>query len=287
VLAIVGSFSTVDNGGASALQGTNVPDAAVAGTPERAALANHVSHSQFPNKDTPLPEWKYVAGHGGTRAVLVYVSLASARGLMDTYQAGMARAGIQVVKRIELSPTQFSYDATARDIANSGADVMFFLHETNAASAMAQALANTPNSLKFPVYSSFSYGQKFTQLAGAAAEGAETLVPFVPFEEAASNPATQVFMKWLQRVAPGESPTFDALNGWTSAEFFLQSLEMVPGPITRAAVLKALQAVQDFNAGGAWAPSHPNDKGSGTCVVLLRVRAGKWTREAPGEGFIC
>jgi ABC-type branched-subunit amino acid transport system substrate-binding protein len=287
VLAISGSFSTVDNGGASALAGSNVPDVSVAGTAERFNLANHVSHSHFPTPATPFPELTYFAQQGVKTAVLVYVSLASARGLMDTYQAVLAKNGIQVVKRIELSPTQFSYDATARDVANSGAQLMIFLHELNAASSMAQALAKVPHKLEYPVYSSFSYGQNFLDLAGPAAEGAVTPLTFPPFEEAAGNPATREFIKWLQQVSPGDNPTYDALNGWTTTTLLLDSLATVPGPITRDAVLAALHKVGPFDAHGAWAPSTPNDKGSAACLVIVRVKGGKYVREAPAKGFLC
>ncbi|MDQ2648473.1 MAG: ABC transporter substrate-binding protein, partial [Actinomycetota bacterium] len=287
VLAITGSFSTVDNGGATALAGTNVPDVSVAGTPERFNLPNHVSHNHFPSVNTPFPEFAHLQAQGVKTAVLVYVSLASARGLMDTYQAVLAKHGIQVVKRVELSPTQFSYDATAREVANSGAEVMYFLHELNAASSMAQALANVPHKLRYPIFSSFSYGKNFLELAGAAAEGMMTVLAFPPFEEAASNPPTQEFLKWLQQAAPGANPTFDALNGWTTTTLFLDALAAVPGPITRDAVLAALKAVGAFDGSGVWAPSMPNDKLSASCNVLMRVQGGKYVREAPARGFLC
>lgn len=287
VLAISGSFSTVDNGGATALAGSNVPDVSVAGTADRFNLPNHVSHSHFPTTQTPFPEFDHLEAQGMKTAVLVYVSLASARGLMNTYETVLATHGIKVVKRIELSPTQFSYDATAREIANSGAEVMYFLHELNAASSMAQALANVPHKLKYPIFSSFSYGQNFLELAGPAAEGTMTVLNFTPFEEAASSAPTREFLKWLQQVAPGANPTYDALNGWTSATLLLESIQNIPGPITRASLLATLKAVKDFDANGAWAPTRPNEKLSAACNLLMRVKGGKYVREAPAQGFLC
>jgi ABC-type branched-subunit amino acid transport system substrate-binding protein len=287
VLAISGSFSTVDNGGATALAGSNVPDVSVAGTAERFNLPNHVSHSHFPTVDTPFPEFDYLESQGAKTAVLVYVSLASARGLMNTYETVLAKHGITVVKRIELSPTQFSYDATAREIANSGAEVMYFLHELNAASALTQALANVPHKLKYPIFSSFSYGKNFLDLAGASAEGMMTVLNFTPFEEAANSAPTREFLKWLQQVAPGTNPTYDAINGWTSATLLVQSIQAVPGPITRASLLNTLKAVKDFDANGAWAPTRPNEKLSAACNLLMRVKGGKYVREAPAQGYLC
>jgi ABC-type branched-subunit amino acid transport system substrate-binding protein len=286
-LAIAGSFSTVDNGGATALAGTNVPDDSVAGTPERAALPNHVSHSPFPKKTgQPTPTYQWFHDHGATKAALVYVSLASARGLMDTTGATLEASGIKVVKRIELSPTQFSYDATAREVAASGADFMFFLHELNAASAMARALAPTPNSLKFPMYSAFSYGNGFLKLAGSAAEGAVTLLPFVPYEEAAANPPTQELMRWIQQVAPGEAPTFDAANGWTAMTLMIDALNGLKGPITREALLASMKAIDSFDGHGVWGPTSPA-KATGGCSVIMKVTNGRWARIAPDRGFLC
>jgi ABC-type branched-subunit amino acid transport system substrate-binding protein len=286
VLAIAGSFSTVDNGGASALQGSNVPDVSIAATPERGALPNNISHSIFPKRPGKATNtYRWFAENGATKVALVYVSLASARNLMDIQQESFEASGIKVVKRIELAPTQFSYDATARDVANSGADMMFFLHEINAAAAMAQALDKTPSSLKFPMYSAFSYGDRYLQLAGSAAEGSVTILPFTPFEEAASNPPTQELMRWIQAVAPGEPPTFDAANGWTATGLIIEALGRLPGPITRAALMTALKGVQDYDGNGVWSLTHPATR-SGGGSVIMRVKDGKWVREAPAKGFI-
>lgn len=286
VLAIAGSFSTVDNGGATALAGTNVPDVSIAGTPERGSLPNNISQSVFPKHPGKATEtYKWFHQQGATKVALAYVSLASARNLMDIQQESLEASGIKVVRRIELSPTQFSYDATARDIANSGADMLFFLHELNAASAMAQALATTPNSLKFPMYSAFSYGDKFIKLAGKAAEGSITILPFVPYEEAAGNPATQELMRWIQRVAPGETPTFDAANGYTATGLLMQALPLVKGPITRDSVMAALRSIQDYDGGGVWANTHPASRSGGGSIIMV-VKGGKWTRLAPAKGFI-
>lgn len=287
VLSIAGSFSTVDNGGASVLAGTNVPVVTSAATPEAASLPNYVSHSHFPEEGMRGPEWGWFHSRGVTKAALVYVSLASARHLMDITEHSMAAAGIQVVKRIELSPTQFSYDGAARETKGSGAQLMFFLHEVNAASAMAEALARTPGDLPFPYYSTFSYGKHFLELAGASAEGSYTLVPFVPFEEAGANPPTQELMHWIDQVDPGAAPTFDAANGWTTMTLLMDALKQLKGPITRASVLASLKTIQDFDGHGVWGPAHPNDRRSSPCLVVLRVKGGKWVREAPAKGFLC
>lgn len=286
-LALVGSFSTVDAGGANVLDGTNVPDITVAASARRDQLPNHRAHLYFPASTEATAEYRYFADQGARTAVLVYVSLAAARDLADINEARMSNAGLQVVDRIELAPTQFSYDGVAREIANSGADVMFFLHEVNASVAMAQALAEVDHGLEFPVFSAFSYSPRFLELAGASAEGLNLLVPFQPFEEVAANPALGDFVGWLQQVSPGAGPTYDALNGWAVTSFFLEALEQLPGPITRDAVLESVGTIADFDADGAWAPTRPNERQAPPCQVLLRAQGGVWVREAPAEGFLC
>jgi ABC-type branched-subunit amino acid transport system substrate-binding protein len=287
VLALVGSFSTVDAGGANVLDGTNVPDIGAAASPRRDRLANHRSHIYFPETTAATAEWKYTVSQGAKTAVLVYVSLSNARELADNTAARMTDAGLQVVDRIELAPTQFSYDGVARDIANSGADVMWFLHEVNASVAMAQALSDVDHGLEYPVFSAFSYSPKFLELAGASADGLALILPFQPFEETAANPALAEFTSWLQQAAPGSGPTYDSLEGWAVTELFLQGLTQIPGPITRDALLASVSTFSDFDAGGAWSPTHPNDRLAPWCQVLLRAKGGAWTREAPATGFMC
>src|SRR3546814_16374087 len=92
----------------------------------------------------------------------------------------MRAAGIQVVSEQALPLSTLSYDSAARQIANSGADYMLFLHADGPSASIAQAIADTgQQGLTFEEYI-IAYGSNFPHLARAAAAGPSSRISALP-----------------------------------------------------------------------------------------------------------
>ena len=124
------------------------------------------------------------------------------------------------------------------------------------------------------------YTKRFLTTGASAVEGTYVWVPFVPLEEVASNPALKAF---VTSVGEDKVDTWGVMS-WQAAIAFQQVVNKIvadqgPNAITRAAVLKGLKAMKDFDAAGISGPRSLG--GTSPCYVLLQVKGNKFTRAWP------
>lgn len=106
-----------------------------------------------------------------------------------------------------------------------------------------------------PFYGAQTYGAKFIELAGTAANGAILGITHPIIEEASSNPATATFVEWYERVNPGAEIDFFAFQGWVAADMFADAIEAAGPSPTRDSVLVRHGARPPVGAGpprGHW-----------------------------------
>lgn len=288
-LSSVGGFSAADNGGAATLGQSNALEVGVGTTEDRQALPNHfplLAPEERPPGGIALPEFRYAIEQGATRLAIVSVNAAAGRSTAEKNRIDAQAAGMDIVLELEVSATQFSYASTARAIADSGAQMVVCLLEINGSVQLAEELSRIPNSLQFAFYR-LGYDQRFIDSAGAAAEGAASFLEFLPFEEAGTNAALDAFLQYYDLVAPGEPPTFQAIQGWVAMELYSQVLRSLPGPITRDDVLTAAQNLHEVDGQGLFANFDFASRQRPACKVVVRVVDGRYQREGPASGFYC
>jgi ABC-type branched-subunit amino acid transport system substrate-binding protein len=126
------------------------------------------------------------------------------------------------------------------------------------------------------------YSKRFLEQGGDAVENAYMWIQFLPFEEADTNAALQAY---VDAVGVDKADTYGALS-WQAAIAFQQAvnqlvLDQGPNALTRANLLTALSAIEDFSAdgmSGARALGEPSP-----CYVLLQVQDGAFARVWPEE----
>ncbi len=282
VLAFGGGFSVSDSGYSTALAGTNIVDSGTATTAERKASENNYNA-------IPLiaggPEFVHAAKQGVTKAVIVHVAAAAGRTQAEAQQERLEQAGI-ATELLEVSNTQFSFAGPARNVMDSGAQLMVFISSVSGAVQMAKEMRELGPPLDFEIYAGI-YGPSFIEQAGKNAEGAVSVLQFLPFEEAASNAELTNYIGWLNRVAPNEPPGFYSFMGWVQMKILIDAIRGVDGPLTRDALLASMQTFTAFDADGAIPPVDLVNKSGQGCKVLVTVANGKWTRLAPSSGFVC
>ena len=290
VFAMVGGFSVVDDGGASVLNGTNVPDVGLALTNQRKALPNNFSTNPLEpgakSNGTTNMMRHFKEKYGVSKAAIIYAAQSTSRDGGLAYEPDMAAAGIETVLKAEVAITQTDYTGVATQIKNAGAELVVTTLEVGGMAKLAQALKQQNYQPKVPMYGAQAYSKKFLQQAGAAAEGTTLGLTYSIMEDAPHNPAVATFQQWYNRVAPGADIDMFAIQSWSAVDLLVKALNKAGAP-NRDKVLAALKTETEFTADGLVARINPPSKKPTSCFMVVTVQGGKWVRQHPERGFEC
>ncbi|MCB9372201.1 MAG: ABC transporter substrate-binding protein [Microthrixaceae bacterium] len=175
----------------------------------------------------------------------------------------------------------------ANAIKEAGVTWLNFVGEGENLAALQQAMSEIDYSPEVTLQDTNFYDQAYLDAAGPAANGTYLRSAFVPFEEAADNPATQQYID-LVEAEGGKVALLGAqsMSGWL---LFSQAVKECDdqGTLTRSCVLETAGSVTDWTGGGLHAPTDPSTNSGPTCQMVLLVEDEAFTRYAPDEGFQC
>ena len=288
VLGISGGFAVGDIGSEELIEQLKIP---IVNSPTgRTGELRWVFdiNPDFPRPDMVIGKYKYLYERGARKVSMTYIAVDQSRIEANIQRNLMEAAGLQIVHVNELPLSTLSYDAPARAAANSGANYLWFIADTNGASSMARAVHKSGHKWLFKEFSYTTYGTDFIELSGAAAEGATSWLRSLPTEEASSNKAMATYVEWMERAAPGLPMDLFSIDSYVSAKAFVEAIESLPGPITREGIVQELAALTSYDADGMYAPITLGQDLSKGCFMAMIVRDGKWRRLAPAnKGYLC
>jgi ABC-type branched-subunit amino acid transport system substrate-binding protein len=287
-LGLVGGVGGGDAGSGDAVTSLGLPVVTVAiSDPYQDAATVFDINPPLANPRGVIGKYRYLLENGAKTVALVYPATDQTRAEMQNkHKPLMEAAGLKIVLEHEFPLSTLSFDSSARAVANSKADYMFFLSEVGQSAGMAKSMHGSGYKLKFQEY--ITYDEKFIDLAGPeAAEGVSAWIRNLPNEEPDSNPEQKAFLQWMDRTAPGVPSDTFAAESWAGAKAFLDAVVALPGPITRPALLTQLRATETFDAGGFLGAIQLGKKKSNGCQVAMIVQGGKWRRLTPSKGFLC
>jgi ABC-type branched-subunit amino acid transport system substrate-binding protein len=288
ILGIQGGFAIGDVGGADIVEAQKIPGVTLPSNDVLQQVSTIFDiNPPYKSLNAVQGKYKWLHDHGATKASVIYLDTDQSRLEAKNHISLIKAAGIQVVNEQPLPVSTLSYDSAARNVANSGADYMLFVGTVDANISMSQSLTDTGYKLKWPEYFIFSYETTFLAGAKANAEGAVTFIRYLPNEEGAKNAESARFVEWMGRIAPGEAPDSFAADSWAASKAFYDSLEALPGPITREGLVNVLKNTKSFAASGMFGPIELSGERSNNCVVGLQVVNGQWKRLTPATGFLC
>ena len=288
VLGIAGGFAVGDIGSEDLINQLGIP---IVNTPTgRTGELPMVFdiNPDFPQPDMLIGKYRYLYEQGARTVSMTYIAVDQSRIEANIQRALMEAAGLEIVHTNELPLSTLSYDAAARAAANSGANYLWFIADTNGQASMARSVYETGHEWLFKEFSYTTYGTNFIELAGEAAEGATSWIRSLPAEEASTNEAMATYVEYMNLVAPGLPQDLFSIDSWVGAKAFFEALEALPGPITREALVAQLASIQSYDAGGMFAPITLGQDLSQGCFMAMIVRDGQWQRLAPeGSGYLC
>ena len=291
VFGFVGGWSVVDDGGASVIEGTNIPDVGIAITDQRAVLPNNFSSNPIALDGSsgarPVVE-HMVNTYQTTVGAVVWGAQATSRNRAQGFVRDLEALGVDVAIQREVAITETNYVPVAQDIENAGAQIVITALEITGISRLAQAFEQVGYLPAVPYYGAQTYGDRFLELAGSAANGTILGITHPIVEEAGAGAPIDTFLEWYQRVNPGKEIDFFAFQGWVAADMFATAIEQAGPSPTRDAVLQQLSTFTTFDAHGLVAPINPAGKVNTPCFMIVTVENDRWRRVHPeGGGFAC
>jgi branched-chain amino acid transport system substrate-binding protein len=283
--AMVGSFSLNDQFGATVLAANPaVPNIAVS----LSSVANNLPNSFSPSPNAkgwqlgPLAYFKNKFPSDITHVGALIADQSSATATWAGEKLAMANQGYNVVydPTFEITTTDFTpFVITMRQ---KGVKILFIEQmPENYAAGVLKAL-NQQNFHPVVVLGASTYSVALVTDSGGAPiiDGSylEQNTSLYLGEDAASLPAANLFLKWVQTASPGFRPDLYTLYGWISGELFVQALRAAGQNPTRGSVLQALRTVKSYSAGNLIATANPAGKLPGNCYIIAQVINAKITR---------
>lgn len=293
VFAMVGSYSGVDQGGASVLQSSDIPDIGEALSSQRFDLPNNFSPQPIPPSGYGTGPYIYFAHKyptAVTHMAILSINQPTAIAETQNLEHSMQSAGFKFIYTdFSIEPTQTDFSADAQAMKSDGAKGVVFLAIAPYYADVARAIQDAGLQLTLPDYAENAYDPAFIADAGSAANGAILASFYAMYdgEDAGSVPLVSLFDKWYEG-AYNALPDEFAADGWLAGMLFVEGLNR-GGGLTRADLLKGLGQVTSFDGGGLEGNANPAGKKPPQCYLIIDVVNGKFVRDPvdPSTGLDC
>ena len=287
VFGFVGDTTVEDDGGASVIGGTNIPNCSLIIGSEGIKQANFYSPNPIDPSGTTngtTAIWTWMKENRGiTKVGIVYPDNPNAAARIPGYQNDIAAAGLVADPIIKVSVTESNYVGVATQMKNAGDDSFITALEVNGISKLAQAVKQVGWTPKASYYGAQAYGPQVPQLAGDAANGAVIGLTHDIVEGGGAD--MQTFAQFYRASSSGQPLDFFAIMGWTAARLCVDAIAAAGPAPTRDGVISALNATTEYTAGTILAPCNPAGKKGSALFSIVTIEGGQWKRVYPAEGF--
>ena len=291
--AMVGNASGFDDGSASAVAACGIPDVAAEVSTHQAGGVAQIFGASPGNShywSTGPAVWlKKTYPNAVGKAAMVYLNVPAtqqqAASEMSTYQ----QAGFGYVYTTAVSPTEPNYAPYVQAMEQKGVQYVTEYSDDNSAARLSQAMQQASFAPQVVDWFSEMYTPAFLSETQGTANGNLVLMATAPYEEASSNSGMQLFLSWMNRVAPGFSHDIFAEFAWSAGLAFLQAAKAVGAHLTRAALLQQLAQIHSWDGGGVQPPEDFGSKIPSNCFAYFKINqsGNGYSRVYPSSGYDC
>jgi branched-chain amino acid transport system substrate-binding protein len=283
--ALVGSFSLNDSYGGQVLAvNPSVPNVTVSLSTFTNNLPNTFSPAPTPGgwQLGPLVYFQKKYPNDMAHVGALVADQPSAIAAFAGEKSAMLHLGLKLVYSPTFEITTTDFTPYVVNMEKAGVKILFIEQmPENYAAAVIKAM-NQQNFHPVVVLGASTYSEALVGAAGgpAAVNGDYLAQAYSLYlgEDAASVPAANLFLKWVQTASAGFKPDLYALYGWISGQLFVQALRAAGPNPTRGSVLKALRAITTYSAGNLIAGVNPAGKVPASCYIIGQYVGGKFTR---------
>ena len=290
--ALVGSMSAFDNGGASTGQACGIPDVtAITVNPERAEATNVYPAEPIGPHTFAIGTGNYIKKTYGEsviqHAAMLYLNAGVTRVNADQRMRAYKSIGfnwdyIQPVEVLEPNYSQF-----VQKMKDKGIKYVNFVGNYQSIQKLLDAMDSVGWYPQVRDWDSVAYSQNFLAV-GAPANGSLVFLNTAIYEEVQNNPEMQLYVQWLNRVAPGAKPDYFGFYAWSAGRLFMKVHEMVGPKITRKGFLAAIKTVHSWDDYGMHAAHDIGNKVVSPCFMYLKIVNEHFERLSPsGHGWNC
>jgi ABC-type branched-subunit amino acid transport system substrate-binding protein len=281
--AMVGNASGFDDGGASAVQSCGIPDVAAEVSTHAAGNVAEIYGASPGNShywSTGPAVWlKSQYPNAVTHAAMIYLNVPATQEQADSEMTTYQSVGFDYIYTQAVSPTEPNYAPYVQAMEQKGVEYVTEYSDDNSAARLSQAMQQANFTPQVVDWFAEMYTPAFLSETNGTADGNLVLMATAPYEEASSNPGMQLFLSWMNRVAPGFTHDIFAEFAWSAGLVFLQAAEAVGPHLTRAALLQQLAQIHSLPADDTVQP--PEDFGSkipSNCFSYFKINSS-------GNGF--
>jgi ABC-type branched-subunit amino acid transport system substrate-binding protein len=293
VFSFVGSFSIVDDGGASVINDCGCPD--VSGN-----LSKQMFNSPYHYGPQPqAPGWRsgppvYYAKKFPPEVIQHWAffipAVAASADIAKDQQAVYDAAGFKVVYTRNVAPNDSNQTADVVQMQRAGVRSLSFQSDLASAAKLANAmrqqnfvvdLANWGNGL----YDSNTF--KVTTPDALKNTYVDQVYAMFLGEDGQRIPEVSLFLDWMKKTDPNQNVDLFALYGWLSARLFVDAMTKISDsgqPPTRKGLIDTLSTWGSWDGNGMVAPVDIGKKRPSDCFFIFTVTPdGKFQRTYPTD----
>ena len=219
---------------------------------------------------------------------ILYADLDTLIEQKDKTVDGLEQAGYTFVNETSYNVLgEANWAPLAQGLADDGVRVLHFVGEGENLAQLLQSMAEIDYRPDVILQQTNFYDQAFLDSAGDAAEGVLLQSAFVPFEEAADNPATQQYLDMVEAV-DGKVALLGAqsVSAWLLFATAVKACDL-ENDLSRSCLLEQSGGVSEWTGGGLHAATDPAGNTGAPCYLMMQVQDGAFVRYHPEEGFDC
>lgn len=280
--AAVGSMSAFDSGGAGTAQSCGLPDIRTAITTNERAACSVCFAAQGSNaayyENAPFTYFFQKYPDIKKHMAITYLNAGGSAENAQTMRAVATKLGATNIDMEQIGVSDLSYDSYVQSMKSKGVQWVSFTGAYQDTVKLQQSFKTNGFTPKVFIQDPTIYDPNYVNQAKSAGVGNGTYVysNFLPFSQASSNKEMSTYLRWLQQVAPGASPTFYGVFAWSAAALFVRSALALGGKLNRASLVSSFRGVNNWTANGMTAPQNVGGKINGSCWRILQLQGGQW-----------
>jgi ABC-type branched-subunit amino acid transport system substrate-binding protein len=284
--AMVGNASGFDDGGAQAAGSCGIPIMAGEISTTAAGLTPNIFGASPGNAHYyqvgPANYLKATYPTAIQHAAMIYLNVSATQSQAAHEVAAYQSVGFNYVYNQSTTPTNANYASNVQAMQSAGVQYVTEYSDASSAVRLLQSMQQANFAPQVVDWFSEEYSPEFAQQTAPESNGDLVLLSATAaYEEAASNPGMQLFLSWLNRVAPGAHHDIFAILAWSAGLAFEQAAKAVGPKLTRAALIAQLKTITTWTGGGVTPPANIGGKVPTKCFAYFKIESGAFQRVYP------
>jgi len=289
--ALVGSMSAFDNGGAAVGESCGIPDVSAITVNGARALAHNVYavHPIRPDRFA-IGTANYIKQKYGTgvitNAAMLYLNAGVTKSNALQRKHAYETVGFRYTYFQEVQVLEPNFSPFVQEMKSKGIRYVNMVSDYQSILRLLRAMDQNDWYPEVRDWDSVAYSPNFAT-NGPWTEGSLVFTTTNVTEEIASSPEMQLYVSWLNRVAPGARPDYFGFYAWSAGQLFTKVHGAVGPKLTRQGFFTEIRKVHSWDGNGLHVAHDVGNKIQSPCFLYLEIRNAKFVRKDPSSGFIC